>query len=188
MRTPKAPGLTLLVAAAAIAGLPLAGHGHDHHRAHVHGVARMQVAFEKDTAELILSSPAANLLGFEHQPRSSRQQQILEETEEWLQSNALIQTSSEDCVVLDSLIHRTGAAADHTHQNHHQNETGHAGGHSDIEVTQRLRCISNLSGDLLVPLMARFPAIEQLTVDWLTPTGQGHAVLTSGDSHIQLPK
>ena len=44
-----------------------------HHEAHEHGVAHMNVAFEGNELYIELISPAANIVGFEHQPRTEEQ-------------------------------------------------------------------------------------------------------------------
>ena len=44
-----------------------------HHEAHEHGVAQMNVAFEGNELYIELISPAANIVGFEHQPRTQDQ-------------------------------------------------------------------------------------------------------------------
>ena len=46
---------------------------HRHHEAHEHGVAHMNVAFEGNELYIELISPAANIVGFEHQPRTQEQ-------------------------------------------------------------------------------------------------------------------
>lgn len=43
------------------------------HEAHEHGVAHMNVAFEGNELYIELISPAANIVGFEHQPRTQDQ-------------------------------------------------------------------------------------------------------------------
>ena len=43
------------------------------HEAHEHGVAHMNVAFEGNELYIEFISPAANIVGFEHQPRTQEQ-------------------------------------------------------------------------------------------------------------------
>jgi hypothetical protein len=174
--------------------LPVTGYGQDGQRAHVHGEAELQVAIEGKTAELILRSPAANLLGFEHAPQDSGQEQLVQETRQWLEANALIQAPANDCTVSAGTIHQMGGV-DHDHGHDHDHEDGHSdsnvpkeNGHSDFEVTQRLDCGSDLSGTLSVPLMKRFPGIDSLSVDWITSTGQGHSELEAGETGLTLSR
>lgn len=170
--------------------LPVTSYGQEGQRAHVHGAAQLQVAIEDTTAELILRSPAANLLGFEHAPRGPEQEKVRQDALQWLETNALIQTSADDCTVSAGSIHQMGGAGhDHGHDHDHDHGDGpKENGHSDFEVTQRLSCDSELSGTLSVPLMERFPGIDSLSVDWITVTGQGHSELEAGETALTLSR
>lgn len=154
-------------------------HGHHHQQAHVHGEAKLQVAVEGRTAELILQSPAANLLGFEHKPKNAEQEAAVAETREWLTANPLVQTANNDCTVTAGSVHHEQDLED---GDEHEEE----GSHSDFEVTQRIECDSELTDSLATPLMTRFPGIEQLSVDWLGSGSQGHTELHAGDDEIHL--
>ena len=44
-----------------------------HHDAHVHGVAHLNAAVEGTNLHLEFTSPAANIVGFEHQPQTPEQ-------------------------------------------------------------------------------------------------------------------
>ena len=44
-----------------------------HHEAHEHGVANLNVAVEGNNIYIEFSSPAANIVGFEHHPRTHEQ-------------------------------------------------------------------------------------------------------------------
>lgn len=168
--------------------LPVVGYAQDGQRAHVHGAAELQVAIEGKTAELILRSPAANLLGFEHVPRDSGQEAIRHEAVQWLETSAVIQTPANDCTVSAGTIHQMGGV-DHDHDHGHSDSNApKENGHSDFEVTQRLDCGSDLSGTLSVPLMKRFPGIDSLSVDWITSTGQGHSELEAGETGLTLSR
>ena len=43
-----------------------------HHKAHVHGVAHLNVALEDNELYIEFISPAANIVGFEHQPKTEK--------------------------------------------------------------------------------------------------------------------
>ncbi|MBE0437802.1 MAG: DUF2796 domain-containing protein, partial [Methylomicrobium sp.] len=45
-----------------------------HHDAHIHGVAELNIVIENDTVLIEFESPAVNLIGFEHKPRTDAQQ------------------------------------------------------------------------------------------------------------------
>ena len=56
-----------------------------HHKAHEHGVAHMNVAFEGHQLYIELISPAANIVGFEHHPRSEEQKAAVKKAIEKLE-------------------------------------------------------------------------------------------------------
>lgn len=176
----------LLTTAMLTIAAPVAGQEHNHQQAHVHGEAQLQVAIEGATAELILRSPAANLVGFEHKPRDAAQEKTLEETRQWLRTTPLIQTGNHDCtVVASSVDHAREKADDHDHDHDH---SGGGDNHSEFEVTQRLECDSALADSAETPLMQRFPDIETLSVEWVGTDGQGHTALTDGESRFDLER
>ncbi|MFW5824485.1 MAG: ZrgA family zinc uptake protein [Marinobacter sp.] len=178
--------LALLAAPALAVSAPAAGHEQGHQQAHVHGVAQLQLAIEGNTVELILRSPAANLVGFEHAPKNREQEQALAETREWLRSTALIQGAGGDCtVVASSVDHEHGKTDAHDHHGHDKNETD---GHSEFEISQRLDCDGPLEGSLETPLLERFGNIETLSVEWVGVDGQGHTELHTGESRIRLER
>lgn len=153
----------------------------DHHQqAHVHGEAQLQIAIDGHTAELILRSPAANLLGFEHQPKTEDQENTLMETREWLTTMPVVEMPGNDCTLVAGTIHNTRFGSGDDDHGHNEDN------HSDVEVTQRLECENALADSLTTPLMERFPGIEALSVEWISTSGQGHTELHAGESDIEL--
>lgn len=176
-----------LALALAGVGVPLAATAGDDHQqqAHVHGEAHLQVALEGSTADLILRSPSANLLGFEHEPKTAEQENALRDAREWLKATPLVQTPDNDCKLAAGSVHfEQDARDDHNHGSHDHDED--QGRHSDVEVSQQLECGSNLADSLTTPLTGRFPGIEHLTVEWISSDGQGHTELHAGESEIEL--
>ena len=185
MTLPNVRRSFLLILACASVATSVAGDEGHHQEAHVHGAARLQVAIEGRHAELILRSPAANLVGFEHQPRNAEQEATVAQASEWLGVNPLVQNARQDCVVTEASVHhQQGGKEGHGHDKHPEHDQ--ASGHSDFEVTQRIECDSELSDPLTTPLTTRFASIESLSVEWLSPNGQGHSELHSGETKIPL--
>lgn len=177
----------LTLACASVATSAVGEDGHHHQEAHVHGAARLQVAIEGRHAELILQSPAANLVGFEHQPRNAEQEATVAQASEWLGVNSLVQNASQDCVVTEASVHhQQGGKEGHGHDKDHEHGHGQEPGHSDFEVTQRIECESELSHPLTTSLTTRFTGIESLSVEWLSTEGQGYHELHSGETEIHL--
>lgn len=190
---------TLLIAACAF-GQPVIAA--DNPGAHEHGSARLQMAVEDNRIDLMFTSPAYNLAGFEHEARTDEQKQKLAGIRQWLQTNALINTESNACKVTaatvelggDSESHGTHEHHDeHHHSDHHEekDEDKHGHGdnhddkstHRDYEVAQQLECDSDISRQAFnSPLMSRFPELKELSVEWVSASGQGSARITSPDT------
>ena len=62
---------------------------------HVHGIARLQIAVDGQTVDLIFTSPAASLIGFEHEPATAAQKRSLLDAIRFLQTQALITQTDE---------------------------------------------------------------------------------------------
>src|SRR5687768_11685682 len=60
----------------------------EEHHAHEHGVATLEVAIEATQLAIQFRSPAMNLLGFEHRPRSAQDQAALSRALGWLRDPA----------------------------------------------------------------------------------------------------
>lgn len=52
-----------------------------HHDAHVHGVGKLNVALDGDDLIIELTSPAANIVGFEHTPENEQQSHEVHEAD-----------------------------------------------------------------------------------------------------------
>lgn len=149
--------------------------------AHQHGHAQLQIAIDREQLELLLVSPAYNLTGFEHRPQTPEQQQAVEAIRDWLEQTAVVNTLDSLCTPVASHLNvgwdqKPEAEPEHDHR--HDGTADHDSGHSDLEITQSLHCpgLSD-TAQFKTNLMERFPALEQLEVQWAGPKGQGSARL-----------
>ena len=158
--------------ALALATLPATSLAADNPGSHQHGHAELQVAIEDEHIELFLLSPAANLVGFEHSPETSAQQQTWANLKAWAEHTPLVNMASGTCSVVNTDVHATWPAQDQ-HQNDHDHDHSH-NSHADVEISQSLTCPGlSIDSDMETPLISRFPALEQLQVQWVSPRGQG---------------
>lgn len=186
LRRPLVTAATLI----GLATLPATTLGHsDSLGAHVHGVANLQVAIEGSEIDLLFRSPADNLLGFEHAPRTDEQVAKVSQVESWLEQTPLVNTPAGDCRVTEAVVEHNLTQKKHDHD-HHNDGDGHSHGkersHSDIEVSQRLVCDSAVTDSLTSPLKGEYAAIEELIVDWVTDRQQGQVRLRSDNQRIPL--
>ncbi len=150
---------------------------------HQHGHAEMQLAFADNQVEIQLMSPAGNMLGFEHHPRTPEQHQIEERVTNWLGENPLVNTLESTCQIQATTIqHEVAGGHDHDGHSH-----GDPNQHADITVTQILTCPGLAkSASLTTPLTVRFPALEHLDIAWAGPDGQGATHMGQGENSFRF--
>lgn len=168
----------------------------DNPGAHQHGHADLQMAIENERVDLLLLSPAYNLIGFEHKPRTDEQRQRVNDTEQWASETALINTVDGSCTLVSSAMHVSWGEAKgddhkhdhgHSHSHSHDHDHDHDSGHADIEITQTLNCpILSESAQFDTGLMARFPELQHLNVQWVGPQGQGATRLSPDTTQFRL--
>ena len=101
------------------------GHNHE---AHVHGVARLTLAVESDRLQIELESPAANLVGFEHQARTTEELHLVEQAESLLaEPDKLFTFSKSSCELERVLVDSEGVKK--SGDDHHGHEDDHHDGH-----------------------------------------------------------
>ncbi|WP_298449391.1 DUF2796 domain-containing protein [uncultured Marinobacter sp.] len=155
----------------------------DNPGSHQHGHAEMQLAFADNQVEILLTSPAGNMLGFEHHPRTPEQHQTEERVTHWLGENPLVNTLESTCQIQATTVqHEVAGGHDHGEHSH-----GDESRHADITVTQILNCTGlDNSTSLTTPLTAHFPALEHLDIAWAGPDGQGAARLEQGERSFRI--
>ncbi|MHA7927133.1 MAG: ZrgA family zinc uptake protein [Marinobacter sp.] len=180
----------ILAAAILTAGSTFAS---DNPGAHQHGHAELQLAIEGNQIDLIFTSPAYNLLGFEHRARTEEQKALVTQTTSWLGETPLVDTAEAGCKVMNAVVHHQAGDNDHGHDHGHahDHEDKHAdengSTHSDFEVTQSLSCSRLDTSEVLsTPLTERFPEIEHLDVEWVWSGGQGAQELSHAESTFKL--
>lgn len=140
--------------------------GHREHTAHVHGEARMNLAWSGVELLIELESPAINLLGFEHAVVSAKDRQQLQHAVNTLQQAAsLIQPNAKSgCAVVqvdvDSALMDKGTGTDQ---------------HADFDVAIEFRCeaIDALHSIDSSELFQAFPGLQKITVQWVSDRSQG---------------
>ncbi|PHQ25412.1 metal ABC transporter substrate-binding protein [Marinobacter guineae] len=177
----------ILAAATILTAAPLSANASDNPGTHQHGHAELQVAISNNQVDLIFTSPAYNLLGFEHEARTGEQEASVKETIAWLRTTPLVNTPESSCRIQDADVHYEANTGDDDHRDQGHDHDEKPARHSDIEVSQSLTC-SGLEGsnELTTPLTIRFPGLEHLSLEWVWPEGQGSGRLAQGESLFKL--
>lgn len=169
----------------------------DNPGAHEHGSAQLQLALEDNQIELMFTSPAYNLAGFEHQARNDEEKAQLAQIRQWLESTPLVNTENGACSLASATVKLGGEEGshhdedDHDEHHHDEHEDDHHGtehheegrheeeSHRDYDVAQQLTCKGMTSATTLISAVsARFPELLELATEWVAPSGQGSALVT----------
>jgi hypothetical protein len=144
--------------------------------AHVHGQGRLQVVVDANGIELLLEAPLADLLGFEHAPRSDAQRLAvgrmaarLRDPKSWFVPDAagrcvLASATLQSAALPPALLGEPAPSAPAGTE---------ADGHADLEARLVWRCAqpAALHG-AEVGLQAGFPGLRRLDLEIVTPNVQ----------------
>jgi hypothetical protein len=184
-----------------------------HHDAHVHGIAHLNVAVEGTSLHLEFTSPAANIVGFEHKPRTPEQKDGVRNAIEKLEdgSKLFIPSPEAQCRLSKSSVKTDieldanhDADAGHKHEHKHEKDTHHGEGedhdkehhegdkdeharHSEFHSEYRFVCKNpGKLSQMDVKLIRSFPGIEHIEVQLLTEKQQSAQELTAQSHTIKF--
>ena len=177
LRTYLTTGLPLLLL---FNTLYAANHEHEHeqHAAHVHGEARLLVAVEEKTVEMEFTSPAMNLLGFEHRPESEQQQKQLQDVIEKLKQADLLFSlpAAANCRLSAVEV-----------ESPYGQQSGHDAEHTDFSAFYHYTCPGTHRVKMLtVKLFEQFPLTETVEVQTVSSRGQNQVDLQAQDNIVDL--
>ena len=176
--------LILMTFLAAATGSANAGE-HREHDAHVHGIGQLDIALEGEVLAVEFTTPAINLLGFEHAPEDDEQRARLREATERLQNGLALFSLPVDarCAPESTEVESELLDDDHTHEEAGTEDHDHA----DFHVSYRFHCeaVSALT-TMEVNLFTLFPRTEKLEVQLITPAGQTGVELTPGAARLDF--
>ncbi len=164
------------------------------HGAHEHGTAQLNVAVDGKQLLIELLSPAANLVGFEHEPtsdedigRATTVAQVLHDANQMF-ATPLAAECTVDMVKVEMPWDLPGSFKPDAvpAQKHEDHEHDH-GDHSDIEAEYSYTCSKPESlTELDMVLFQTFPATERVHVQYATATNQGSVELTTYNRQLRF--
>lgn len=144
--------------------------------AHVHGVAKLQVAVDGNILTLDFESPLDNLLGFEHLPRSEKQKAAVRAMAQRLNKpeSLFLTTPAAACTVLSAKLESPVLEPAKKTE-----------GHADLDAEFVFKCAqpSALRG-MAVKLFEAFRNLRRLDVQVAGARSQAAARLTPAQPHI----
>jgi hypothetical protein len=138
--------MSLLPAAAALllAGAPVATALAQAGHAHVHGVARLDVAVDGGRVELRLTAAMQDLVGFERAPRDAEDEARLQAARKAVLDHARLWrfNAAARCIAEGPVLEVPGTASMevHDHHDHDHEHHGDGGEHADWSVRYRFQC------------------------------------------------
>ena len=135
-------GMVLSLLTATVQAQGLDDHGNDHGvslGAHVHGIASLNMALDGKFLELEFHTPAANVYGFEHAPRTEEQLTQVDEVQRTLQQadQLFVLTSAAGCrlgrVELEQSPEEGEHHDEHAAHDKHEKRDGHHDNHGHNE-------------------------------------------------------
>lgn len=179
----RATILSGALCALAVSGPVSADETRDH-GAHVHGTARLDIAFVGGELALDLYSPAMNIVGFEHEPGNEAQREQLGDALGMLRDAGRV-FSVTDAAGCRSVLSEASRVAEDGHEEHGEHD-GHADtAHSELQARYRYECSAPAALERIeVRLFELFPAIERIRVQMLTDTSQRAMVLLPDNADV----
>ncbi len=170
-------------------------HHHHGHGAHEHGIAVVTIAVDGPVVEIEFESPAMNLIGFEHRPRTDAQRESFDAAVAALRrGDGLVSFEPAEArcvqlraVVLSSLLdNEEDQHHDHGHGGSHPDHDAGDHDHADVFVAWRFECAgAAVTGIELRGIFSRFPATERLRVQAVTGQGQTAREMTAASSRLR---
>lgn len=192
----RKPWLALLPALTVCCTTTLYAGEHDHrdHDAHEHGVGQLNIAVEKNQLHIELTSPAMNIVGFEHQPRDEKQHTAVEQAVAKLKAaeQLFITSTSASCTLKEAEV-ETSLMKEHDEHEHHDHDHGHKHEHEHAEEEAHADFVAHYAfecakpdqlSDISVKLFEAFPATEELEVQLLNGAKQSAMELNATKARI----
>lgn len=180
-------------------------HERKQHDAHEHGAAKLSIAVDAGNIDIMLESPAANLVGFEHLASRDDDKQKLAAVKATLEAgnNLFSMNASANCQLknteivsaqLNALHHHEHKEKHSDHDKHehsekqtdekqhsHQDDHDQAetNTHSDMDITWSFTCTEpTKANEINVKLFSAFPnGFEHIKAEWITATVASSKVL-----------
>ena len=184
------PAVFFLLALSAFAPPSANADDFRHHEAHEHGSANLNVAVEGNLVLIEFISPAANIVGFEHEPKTTEQKttvqqaiQLLEDGNKMFQFTAAAKCKLQNATVATDIMN--DSEQEH-HDEHGQDEHDDAS-HSEFKVEYIYHAESPEKLQFIdILLFQAFPGIDHIETQLLTATKQTSLELTAKNKRIDL--
>ncbi len=200
LNCPKSRCGPLAAAIAVFVTFPLSAGEQRQFDAHEHGVATVNMALEGNTLYLEMETPAMNIVGFEHPPRTAEQQQKIAAAIQAFKTepSMFVPNAAAQCTLLAADVQHSSAAAvtdDHEdeehaeHADHDEHDDHDADGHAEFVGQFRFSC--RQPGQLAtvrIGMFTAFPLTAEVAASFLGPDVQTFMELDAGQPVLQVDR
>jgi len=187
--------IAVLMCTAAVTMSAAAQHQH----AHSHGQLSLDVAIDKQSISLSISSPLDSFLGFERAPRNDAERKRVTELEAQLNAaDVLLQpdptaecklsnvTMASEALDLDTTAERAG---NHEHGHGRKDAHGHSDEHADIDISVVFTCADTRKAKFIdVKLFDAYKRIHTINAQIAVPGKQFKQSLRPGTPRLNLTR
>lgn len=188
--SPRRHPLCLVLSLCLMAALPIAVAAENReHGSHEHGSAQLNIAIAEQTLMVEYTTPAANILGFEHAAETEEEKHALHEAQELLKSDKIISLPTDaGCTLASTTMQQEAKHEEHANEDEHEEHANDESNHSEFHVAQEYRCGKIEALNYIdVNLFEHFPGNEKITVQVVSPAGQKGEELTPSNARLMLP-
>lgn len=185
--------VNLVLAVIAVCSTSLQAQQHKHE----HGVAELNLVIDGNSLQIEFESPAANIVGFEHEAETEEEKSAIANAIKILHNsdNLFTLPAAAGCKLRDSDVELHGDDEEHEdraeygedeeHEEHTEHD--HDSEHSEFHAQYVYECKNAVMVTYLgLPLFKRFPSVEEVHLQALTPRGQIGAEIEADEDGASL--
>lgn len=157
---------------------------------HQHGTAHFDMVLEPPTLLVSISSPLANLVGFEHRPQTDEQEIRMQALQQQMQhpEALIVLPAAADCSLSRVLLQNPFPENSHNHDHDHTADDYSHEHHAELMAEYHYVCARPEYLDQIeLPLMQMYPGIEQLRFQFIAADRQHREDLPAPQQTILLP-
>lgn len=182
--------------------------------AHVHGEANASVVLDEGMLAIELETPAANILGFEHKPKTNEEFALIQKTSRELEQINSVVNVRGNCQLIDKNIlwpfaiekdthaHEEDDHSDHEHDSHsdhdshseHDDHSDHAAAHhdedevhhNDIVISYQWQCEKLKKLELQFEMFNTYEGFHKVTVQWIAFNRQNSTILNRQQNSLAI--
>lgn len=177
----------MLVPLSLVVGYDHKKHDHEHHEhhehdAHVHGIGKMNLILENQQIQIEMSFPSINVVGFEHQPSTPEQKELVKQSLSNFKNpaNVFVFPPEAQCEV-------SAATADMVFENEEQQKQETEEVHSEFVIQYSFQCqaVENMH-EIDSNIFQWIRDAEKINIDLVVNGHQLSQTLTADHASIHL--